>query len=166
MNHRHIISEWLSFGTFCVQIGQLFEAQWVSKLSEEFLHCIDDIFLRYQRFVDVQAFFKDPLCLKLLTNLDQKKRKDLGYKLLYQLFQKCYFVHERWAVKNALITSVCYATDSLFWTVFDHLKLIFSKRSNECWFEIKILSITHMILSQKNSVTLYMEMKRKWYSKC
>ena len=33
-----------SVGTFCVQIGQLFEAQWDPKLSEEFE--IDVIFLR------------------------------------------------------------------------------------------------------------------------
>ena len=33
-----------SFGTFCVQIGQLFEAQRVFKISEEFE--IDDIFLQ------------------------------------------------------------------------------------------------------------------------
>ena len=32
------------FGTFCVQIGQLFEAQWVFKVSKEFE--IDDIFIR------------------------------------------------------------------------------------------------------------------------
>ena len=37
-----------SFGTFCVQICHLFEAQWDFKLSEEFE--IDVIFLRKQRF--------------------------------------------------------------------------------------------------------------------
>ena len=40
-----------SFGTFYVQIGWLFEAQWDFKLSEEFE--IDDIFLRNHQFVDV-----------------------------------------------------------------------------------------------------------------
>ena len=37
-----------SFGTFCVQIGQLFEAQGDFKLSEEFE--IDFIFLQKQQF--------------------------------------------------------------------------------------------------------------------
>ena len=51
-----------SFDTFCVQVRLKFEPQWVFKLSKEFE--IDDIFLRKQRFVDVQAFFKDSLCLE------------------------------------------------------------------------------------------------------
>ena len=51
-----------SFDTFCFQIGQLFEAQWDFKLSEEFE--IDVIFLRKQRFVDVQEFFKGSLWLE------------------------------------------------------------------------------------------------------
>ena len=42
-----------SFGTFCVKIGQLVEAQWYSKLSEEFE--IDVIFLWKQRFYRFQT---------------------------------------------------------------------------------------------------------------
>ena len=59
-----------SFGNFYVQIGQLFEAQWDFKLSKKFE--IDDIFLRSQRFVDFQTYFKDSLCLEKLINLDAK----------------------------------------------------------------------------------------------
>ena len=51
-----------SFGTFCVQIDQLFEAQWDFKLSEEFE--IDVIFLWKQRFYRFHAFFRDSLCLE------------------------------------------------------------------------------------------------------
>ena len=51
-----------SFGTFCVQIGQLFEVQWDFKLSEEFE--IDVIFLIKQRFYRFHAFFRDSLCLE------------------------------------------------------------------------------------------------------
>ena len=51
-----------SFGTFWVQIGQLVEAQWDFKLSEEFE--IDVIFLRKQRFYRFHTFFKDSLCLE------------------------------------------------------------------------------------------------------
>ena len=36
---------------------------------------IDDIFLRYQRFVDFQTYFKGSLCLELLSNLDAKGAK-------------------------------------------------------------------------------------------
>ena len=51
-----------SFGTFCVQIGQLFQAQRYLKLSEEFE--IDDIFLRKQPFYSFPTFSKDSLCLE------------------------------------------------------------------------------------------------------
>ena len=62
-----------SFGTFCVNIGQLFEAKWDFKLSEEFE--IDVIFLRKHPFYRFQTFFKDLLCLQKLTNLDSKCAK-------------------------------------------------------------------------------------------
>ena len=56
-----------SFGTFCVKIGQLFEAQWDLKLSKEFE--IDVIFLRKHRFYRFRTFFKDSLCLEKLKHL-------------------------------------------------------------------------------------------------
>ena len=59
-----------SFGTFCVQIGQLFKAQRDFKLSEKFE--IDVIFLPKQRFYRFQTFFKDALFLEKMTNLDVK----------------------------------------------------------------------------------------------
>ena len=62
-----------SFGTFWVQIGQLFEVQWDFKLWEEFE--IDVIFLWKQRFDRFQTFFKDSLWLQKLTNLDAKGAK-------------------------------------------------------------------------------------------
>ena len=65
-----------SFGSFCVQIGQLFEAhsaQWDFKLSEEFE--IDVIFHRKQWFYRFQTFSKDSLWLQKLTNLDAKGAK-------------------------------------------------------------------------------------------
>ena len=62
-----------SFGTFCVQIGQLFKTQCDFKLSEEFE--IDLIFLRKQQFYHFHTSFTDSLCLELLTNLDAKDTK-------------------------------------------------------------------------------------------
>ena len=62
-----------SFGTFFVQICQLFDAQRDFKLSEEFE--IDVNFLRKQQFYRFQTFFKDSLCLQKLTNLDAKGAK-------------------------------------------------------------------------------------------
>ena len=59
-----------SFGTFCVQIGQLFEAQADFKLLEEI-----KIFLRKQWFCRFQTFFKDSLCLQKLADLDAKDAK-------------------------------------------------------------------------------------------
>ena len=59
-----------SFGTFCVQIGQLFESLQDFKLSEKFE--IDLVFLQKQRFYRFQTFFKDSLNLQKLTNLNVK----------------------------------------------------------------------------------------------
>ena len=59
-----------SFGTFCVQIGQLLAARWVFKHSE-----INYIFFRCQRFVDFQTYFKDSLWLEWFTNLGAKGAK-------------------------------------------------------------------------------------------
>ena len=56
-----------SFGTFCVQIFQLFKAQSDFKLSEKFE--LNVIFQKHP-FYRFQTFFKDPLCLEKLTNLD------------------------------------------------------------------------------------------------
>ena len=68
-----------SFGTFYVQIGQLFEAQWDFKLSEE----IEDIFLRKQR---IYEHFSKTHCVSnnwpICTQKSQKKRKDVSYEFL------------------------------------------------------------------------------------
>ena len=45
----------------------------------------------------------------------QKKRKDVGYKLLYEFFQKYFVVREQSAVENSISTYICYAPDGLFW---------------------------------------------------
>ena len=91
-----------SFGTFCVQISQLFEAEWVFKLSKEFE--IDDIFLRKQKFLDVQASIIQRLTVpRIIDQLGrkrcQKKRKDGCYILLWEVFQKVYVVHNLQVVK-------------------------------------------------------------------
>ena len=73
-----------SFGTFCVQIGQLFAAQWVFKHSEEFrnrrnfpsktANC---------RFSNIlQRFTVSHIIDQFQRKRCQKKRKDWGYKLL------------------------------------------------------------------------------------
>ena len=45
----------------------------------------------------------------------QKKRKDVNYKLLYELFQKYFVLPEQSATENSFSTYVCYAPDGLFW---------------------------------------------------
>ena len=67
-----------SFGTFHVQIGQLFEAQ--SSILQR---------LTVTRIIDQ---FGRKRC--------QKKRKDLSYQLLLEFVQKNIVVHELWAGKN------------------------------------------------------------------
>ena len=44
----------------------------------------------------------------------QKKRKDVSYQLLYELFQKKIVVHDRLAVKNSFSTYVWRKVDSCF----------------------------------------------------
>ena len=84
-----------SFGTFWVQIGQLFEAQWDLELSEEFE--IDVIFLQKQRFYRFPTFFKDSLCLQKLTDLDAKGAKRSvnlwATNFIKSFFQKYFVVH-------------------------------------------------------------------------
>ena len=57
-----------SFGTFYVQIGQLFAAQWVILNIRLFKNNPKnseiDIFLRWEWFVVFQTYFKDSLCLE------------------------------------------------------------------------------------------------------
>ena len=38
----------------------------------------------------------------------QKKRKDVDFELLYEFFQKYFFIYELWDVKDAFSTYVCY----------------------------------------------------------
>ena len=63
-----------SFGIFCVQIGQLFEAQWDLKFSEKFEIYV--ILLQKQRFYLFQTFFKQQLASwwKCLCNENIKKQ--------------------------------------------------------------------------------------------
>ena len=70
------------------------------------------------------SMFKHSLKNHCVSNnlpiLLQKKRTDVGYKLLYEFFKNILLhmiVFERWAFKNLFITYVCYAPDVLFWTV-------------------------------------------------
>ena len=62
-----------SFGTFCVQISQLFEPQWVFKDSREIV--FGDIFLRRRRNPDFFGIFKHSLWLEYLSNIDSKGTK-------------------------------------------------------------------------------------------
>ena len=69
---------------------------------------IDDIFLRKQRIVDFQIYFKDSLCPEQLTNLSAKGAKrsvQMWTTSFYEsFFQKYFVVHEWSAVKNSIST--------------------------------------------------------------
>ena len=75
-NHIELGSSHLyaSFGIFCVQIGQLVEAQWDFKLS--FKNAILPFFYNFQRLTLPRIIdqFERKIC--------QKKRRDVEYKLL------------------------------------------------------------------------------------
>ena len=78
-----------SFGTFCVQIGQLFAAQWVFKHLKEFRN--------WRHFPSITAFCRFSNIFQRLTVpriCDQfgckrcpKKHRDVNYKLLYEFFK-------------------------------------------------------------------------------
>ena len=59
-----------SFGTFCVQIGQFFEAQWV---FEKCLKTVKSVFLK-ENIANFEFIwmYKNLLCLESLTNLNAK----------------------------------------------------------------------------------------------
>ena len=104
-----------SFGTFYVYIGQLFEAQWDFKHSEEFE--IDVVFLRKRRFYLFQTFFKDSLSLEKLTNFEAKGAKrsvNMWAPKFYEFFQKYFVIHEQPAVKNCFATYIWSKVDSCF----------------------------------------------------
>ena len=73
-----------SFGTFCVQIGQLFEAHWVFKQSEEFRNRRDFPSMRaICRFSNILQRLTVPHIIdQFQRKRCQKKRKDWGYKVL------------------------------------------------------------------------------------
>ena len=75
--HKEVRSPLLyaSFGTFCVQIGQLFAPLHSESLNIRKNSEIDDIFLRRQQIVNFQTYFKDSLCLEYLTNFGVKGAK-------------------------------------------------------------------------------------------
>ena len=76
-----------SFGIFCAQIGQLFEAQWVFETRLE----IHKWLVWKENVVDFgilpKRMFKDSLW-QYGRKRYQKKRKDVNYKLLEEFFQK------------------------------------------------------------------------------
>ena len=86
-----------SFGSFCVQIGQSFEARRVFKLSEEFRN--------RRHFASMTAICRFSNILQRLAVsriIDQfghkrceKKREDVDYQLLWKFFQKMFCT---WAV--------------------------------------------------------------------
>ena len=107
-----------SFGTFCVQIGQLLVAQWVFKYSEEF-HNIP----HFHSITGIFRFSKTLQRLTLPRIIDQfgreryrKKRKDVDCKVLQEFFRNILlYIHERLAVINSFSTYVNYTPDGLFW---------------------------------------------------
>ena len=80
-----------SFGTFCVQIVQFFEAQWV---FEKCLKTVKSLFSK-ENDVDFEFFRKFKVSVTRTINKFgrkrfQKKRKDVSYKLLKDFFSKIF----------------------------------------------------------------------------
>ena len=97
-----------SFGTFCVQIGQLFESQWA---FEECLN-IDKSSFSKEMYADfgilpnVQRLTAPLILGRFGRKSCQKKREDVNYQFLWEFFQKYFDVNELWAGKNSFSTYV------------------------------------------------------------
>ena len=59
----------------------------------------------------------------------QKKREDVGYKLLYEIFQKYFVIHEQSDVKNSFSTYVVWPGRSILIAALS--SIIYSKVSNK-----------------------------------
>ena len=57
----------------------------------------------------------------------QKKRKDVGYKLIKEFFQKKIVAHEQWAVKNSFITLLYLIPYVCNERIFDRLQFPLNK---------------------------------------
>ena len=106
-----------SFGTFCVQIGQLFAAQWVFKHSEEFRNRrhFPSIAAICQLWKILQGLTVPRIIDKFGRKRCQKKRKDVDHTLQKKFIEKYFVVHEQSAIINSFSTYVFYAPDGLFW---------------------------------------------------
>ena len=101
-----------SFLIFCAHIGQLFAGQWVIKHSEEFRNRRHFPSITVCWFSNIIQIFTVPRVIDQFVRVRcQNKRKDAGYKLLKEFFQKYFVVHEQSALKNSFITNVC-----MLWT--------------------------------------------------
>ena len=98
------------FGTFCVQIDQLFESQWAFEIV-----VLKENVADLEILPNVQRLTVPLIIDQFGRKRCQKKRKDLSYQLLQEFFQKYFVVHELWAGKNSFSTYfVCYTLDFYF----------------------------------------------------
>ena len=109
-----------SSGTFCSQIGQLFETHWVFEVCLE----IDKSLLSKENVCDfailpnVQRLTVPRLIDQFGRKRCQKKRKDVDYQLIKEFFQKYFVVHEWLMVKNSFSTYNVLHTYVMTWTVY------------------------------------------------
>ena len=105
-----------SFGTFCVQIGQLFEAQGVYEkcMKNSKIAVFEGKWRRFRILPKVWSLTSPRIIDQFGHKTCQKKRKDVSYPLLLDFFQKHSVIHERSAVKNSLSTYVWSKIDSCF----------------------------------------------------
>ena len=106
-----------SFGTFCVQIGQLFAPQWVFKHSEEFRNQrhFPSVIVNCRYSNIFQRLTVSPMIEKFWRKRCQTKRKKWTINLYKSCFEKTFVVYERSAVKNSFNTYISYDLDGLFW---------------------------------------------------
>ena len=101
-----------SFGKFCVQIGQLFEAQ---RFFEKCLKTVKSLFSKEN--VVTFDFFVTRKFYQFGRKIELSKEAytvDVSYQLLREIFQKYFDVLELSAVKKLLITYVWSKVDSYF----------------------------------------------------
>ena len=128
---------WAPFAPKLVNCSQHSESLNIRKNCE-----ISDIFLRWQRFVDFQTYFKDSLCLEKLTDLGAKGAKR-SVKMLTTNFYKSFFKNillymNGWLSKiRSVHTYVIPRTVYFGWICIRTQKLFFNLLNQSPWSKAK-----------------------------
>ena len=104
-----------SFELFWTQIGQSFEAKWVFEICLQVeKSLLEGKCPRLRKSSDCLKCHSAAKNCPIWTQDMPREVKEVDYKFIKDFIQKYFVVYEQSAVKNSLITYVCYDPDGLF----------------------------------------------------